>query len=176
MEPRAQSRWPQSQHLSDGGTTSGGGRSHRTARGLTVLEMIASMAVLGIMLSIAVPRARPGQFALLNAHTQLLADLRITRADALTKGDHFRLELTGSGSYQEIRLQLVGTDWVPFATVRDRTLPDGITLSSTGTDQFEFDTRGLLIDSAGATLLELQDQSGHTRRVMVWPSGQVASL
>jgi prepilin-type N-terminal cleavage/methylation domain-containing protein len=148
----------------------------RARSGLTVLELLVTTAVLGVALAIAAPGAGAKRFSLWNAQAQLLADLRHTRADALTRGDHFRLVVTGPSSYEAERLQLVGTDWVPVATVRSRTLPSGLTLASSGVAAFEFDTRGLLVDAAGTTTLTLQDEEGQTRRLAVWPSGQVTPL
>jgi prepilin-type N-terminal cleavage/methylation domain-containing protein len=148
----------------------------RTA-GFTVLELIVTMSVFSILLAVAMPRAQRSSITLWNANEQLLSDLRRTRADALTHGDHFILSVTGPYEYTERRMRLVGAEWLPVdPPVRTRTLPDGLTFSAGVGEKFEFNTRGLLVTPDQAGNLQLQDpQSGHMRGVVVWPSGQVVA-
>lgn len=144
-------------------------------RGFTVLELIVTVALMSIMTAIAMPRAPHSSLTLWGANEQLLADLRRSRADALTRGDHFVLEVTGASSYQERRMRLVGTEWLPQdPPVRLRNLPSGITFTAGVGMRFEFNTRGLLVIPDAAGSLQLHDtRSGHNRGVTVWPSGQV---
>jgi hypothetical protein len=139
---------------------------------------MVSMALLGILMAVAAPGMRTDAYALWTAQQQLLADLRMTRANALTKGDHFRLDVTGTNTYVEYRLELLGTDWVPDGEpILERSLPSGISFGAGVGSQFEFNTRGLLIDTDAATTLTLLEAStSHSRDVTVWPSGQVAAL
>jgi hypothetical protein len=124
------------------------------------------------------PHSPRGAFALWNANAQLLADIRRTRADALIRGDHFRLDVSGPSDYKEYRLRLVGNEWLPQnPPVRSGTLPPGITFTAGVGKQFEFNTRGLLVDPDAAGTVALHDSnSGHTRHMTVWPSGQVIGL
>lgn len=133
------------------------------------------MAMLSIMLAVAMPHAQRSSLTLWGANEQLLADLRRTRADALTRGDHFVLEVTGPDQYVERRMHLVGTEWLPVdPPVRTRTIPDGILFAAGVGERFEFNTRGLLVTPEDAGNLQLHDpHSGHYRSITVWPSGQV---
>jgi hypothetical protein len=151
---------------------------HKSDRGLTIMELVVALGLFSLLLGVATPRLRADAYALWTAQQQLLADLRVTRADALTKGDHFRLDVTGPNAYLEYRLQLVGEIWVPNGEPRlTRVLPSGVTFVSGVGSQFEFNTRGLLVDVDTATTLSLAEAStSHVRDVTVWPSGQVGAL
>lgn len=137
-----------------------------------------TVALIGVALGIAMPRAPRGAFAMWRAHAQLIADLRQTRADALTRGDHFLFEVTGANTYAEHRMTWNGTDWVKTVEpVRSRTLPDGVVFSAGEGATFEFNTRGLLVIPDAAESLRIQDtHTGLERQITVWPSGQVAPL
>jgi hypothetical protein len=136
------------------------------------------MGLIAVMLGVASPGMPRGAFALWDANQQLLADLRRTRTDALTKGDHFRLSVTSATEYAEHRMRLVGGVWVADAVaVRSRTLPSGVTFSAGVGTSFEFNTRGLLVTPEAAASLQLLDAHSYaTRQITVWPSGQVAPI
>ncbi len=150
-------------------------RPHVFERGLTVIELLVAVGVFGLLAAIAIPHVQPARYALWTAQEQLMADLRTTRMDALTKGDHFRFDVTGANTYAEYRMSLVGAAWVAAATpVRSRKLPSGVTFSGSPSNQFEFNTRGLMLNpGAAATLTMTDSHTGHSKGVTVWPSGQV---
>jgi len=156
--------------------TVGSLRCYKSVRAFTVIELLVTLSILAIAMGIAIPLLPNRPYALWAAQQQLLADLRLTRSDALTKGDHFRVRVTSTTEYAEYRMSLVGANWVENATpVRSRTLPSGVTLA-TGVvgNVFEFDTRGLMLNPGAATTLTLTDaHSGYAKGVTVWPSGQV---
>jgi prepilin-type N-terminal cleavage/methylation domain-containing protein len=152
-------------------------KRHGRVRGFTLLELLVTMSLIGIVMGIALPQFPRNAYALWTAQQQLLADLRVARADALTKGDHFRFDITGASTYLEYRMRLVGGVWVINGPpVRSRTLPPGVTFTSGVGSHFEFNTRGLMLNPGAATTLRLTDVSSHTRQVTVWPSGQVMPL
>ena len=161
--------------VSDGGASAAPTGGRIRTRGFTVLELMVTMSLLGIMLAVAMPRSPHSSLTLWQANEQLLSDLRRTRADALTRGDHFVLEVVGATSYRERRMKLVGAAWLPQdPPVRLRNLPSGITIAAGAGQSFEFNTRGLLVIPTAAGSMQLHDvHSGHTRTVTVWPSGQV---
>jgi prepilin-type N-terminal cleavage/methylation domain-containing protein len=150
----------------------------RPRDGFSVIELLVTVGLVAIMLGIASPTMPRGAFALWGANQQLIADLRRTRTDALTKGDHFRLQVTSATEYVQHRLRLVGAVWVPdVAPVRSRRLPAGVTFAAGVGTSFEFNTRGLLVIPEAAASLQLRDaHSSATRQITVWPSGQVAPI
>lgn len=163
--------------MGDAGSSLRPRRAYTNERGLTLMELIASMAIFGIVLGIAIPQMPPSAFALWGAQTQLLADLRKARADALTKGDHFRLQVDDATHYREVRMTLVGTIWTPSgAPIVSRALPTGVTFTAGVGANFEFNTRGLMVNPSAAQTLNLADTHGHYHDITVWPSGQVAPL
>jgi prepilin-type N-terminal cleavage/methylation domain-containing protein len=161
--------------MRDTNVTAPSKKRFENVRGFTLLELLVTMALLTITIGIAMPGSSRRGLALWNANEQLLSDLRRTRADALIRGDHFRLSILSASTYEERRLKLVGTEWLPEgAPIRSRTLPDGITFSAGVGKHLEFNTRGLLVDPDSAGTLVLGDSgTGKSRETTVWPSGQV---
>jgi prepilin-type N-terminal cleavage/methylation domain-containing protein len=150
---------------------------HRRERGFTLIELLATFGLIAVVFAIAIPRMPRGAYTLWTAQTQLLGDMREARASALTKGDHFRIDITGTTTYTLSRMQLdAGGNWIPRTPVlKNVTLPPGIIFSSGTGLFFEFNTRGLMINPSWAATLFLYDNNhGLTRVVTVWPSGQVA--
>ncbi len=148
----------------------------KSERGLTVIELLVALAIFGVLAGIALPQFRPGAFNLQTAQNQLLADMRRTRDDALTRGDHYRLDILSTTSYAEYHLTVAGGVWsVAGGALFTRNLPNGITLPAAAVGRrFEFNTRGLMLNPGAATTLTLTDSpNSHTRSVTVWPSGQV---
>src|SRR5581483_2308366 len=155
----------------------GGGRRYRSERGFSLIELVMTFAVITVVLAIALPRMPRQAFVLWGVQEQLLGDLRGARGDALTKGDHFRVDITGASTSTVSRMQLNGAGaWVPRTPpLKTRELPPGITFT-TGTGlSFEFNTRGLMVNPSWAATLFLYDATHNlTRVVTVWPSGQVS--
>lgn len=164
--------------VGDVAATEGSRKRHINDRGFTLVELLVTMSLMAIVLGIALPQFRARPYALWTAHEQLLADLRLARADALTKGDHFRFDITSGTTYREYRMQFVGGVWVVNGPpVRDRTLPAGVAFTTAIGNQFEFNTRGLMLNPGAATTITLTEAStNHTRLVTLWPSGQVMPL
>jgi prepilin-type N-terminal cleavage/methylation domain-containing protein len=153
--------------------TIGAHPAHHLVRGFTLIELLVTVGIMGLLMAIAMPRMQRNSYALWTAQQQLLADLRASRMDALTKGDHFRFDVTGTNTYVEYRMNLVGANWVVGTTVRSRQLPAGITFGGSG-NSFEFNTRGLMLNPGAAATLTMTDSStGHSKGITVWPSGQV---
>lgn len=149
----------------------------RSSAGFGILELLATIALLAVMARFGLPHIGGSDFALFQAHAQLVTDLREARAHALVTGDHFQLTMTSASTYVTRRMGLVDDEWTASATPTvDRTLPSGVRITRGAAAQFEFDTRGMLVDPAGTNLLEMHDaRTGATRQITVWPSGQVQS-
>jgi prepilin-type N-terminal cleavage/methylation domain-containing protein len=145
-------------------------------RGFTIIELLVVVAIIAIMAGTAYSRLPRNPYSVWIAQNQVLADIRHARDDALTKGDHFRVDITNSTSYVTYRLQLVGGVWVPNGpAIRSGTLQNGIVFTSGIGRQLEFTTRGLmLVPDAACTLTLYHAPSSTYRTITVWPSGQVA--
>jgi type II secretory pathway pseudopilin PulG len=163
----------------DGGNASRWSIRYGVAGGFTVIELVVTAGLLSVLLGIALINLPRTAYGLQDGNARLIADLRLSRNDALAKGDHFRLRVITKSTYSEYRMALQndGT-WAETGNpVRSRTLPTKIEFSGGVGSSFEFNTRGLLVTPDAAATLTLQDKtSNHTRQVTVWPSGQVAAL
>jgi len=133
---------------------------------------------MAIVFAVAMPHASNDRFALWQAQTQVISDLRRARTDALTKGDHFTFKVLSNTTYAAYRLTLAGGVWSQLsAAVRTGTLPSPVQFTTGVGSTFEFDTRGLMVLPSAALTVSLKDMhSNSTRAVTVWPSGQVAPL
>jgi len=145
-------------------------------RGFTVIELLVVVAMLAIMAGTAYSRLPLNPYTVWITQNQVLSDIRHARDDALTKGDHFRVDITDSTHYVTYRLQLVGAVWVPNGpAIRSATLQNGIVFTTGIGRQLEFTTRGLmLVPDAATTLTLYHSASSTTRTITIWPSGQVA--
>ena len=150
---------------------------HESERGFSLVELLATVALLTVVFAIAMPRTPRQAYALWGVQEQLLGDLRGARGNALTKGDHFRVDITSASAYTVSRMSLnANGTWSPISPpLKTRNLPSGVTFT-TGTGLFfEFNTRGLMVNPSWAATLFLYDSTHNlTRVVTVWPSGQVS--
>jgi prepilin-type N-terminal cleavage/methylation domain-containing protein len=151
-------------------------RSNRVHDGFTLVELCVAMGLFAVLVGTAMAAFPRTPYAVWTAQAELVAELRRTRNDALTKGDHFRMVLTGPTTWETHRLSLVGGAWVSGgAPIRQGTLPKGAAMTSGVGGQFEYTTRGLLVTpDAAATIVVEDEDNAHQRAVTVWPSGQVA--
>jgi prepilin-type N-terminal cleavage/methylation domain-containing protein len=149
----------------------------RRERGFSIIELLAAFAIFGVLVAVAAPSIQRRPYALWEARTMLLGDLRRTRSNALIKGDHFRLDVLTDHSYTVSRMQLgVGGVWTPIVPpIISRTLPPNVAFTSGVGNGFEFNTRGLMVNPSWAQTLNLYDADRDLNKwVTVYPSGQVA--
>jgi prepilin-type N-terminal cleavage/methylation domain-containing protein len=146
-------------------------------RGTSLLEVSVVVAILGVSTSIAVSRLNAGTRHIDSAHQELVANLRLCRAQAVAGGFHCQVSVTSSTGYRVERMlppEAPNGPWTADAsTSRPVVLPVGVTLSQ-ASGAFEFDTRGSLVSLAARTPVTLTD-AGYNRQkdVVLWPSGQV---
>ncbi len=156
-------------------------------RGMSMIELLVTMGLVSIMGVIAIPALNSGVLNLSVSQQNLVADIRMARANATTRGAHFKVSLF-SESYTIERLQDGDDDgvWEPDGAFSAQTveLPSGVTLSfpDNSETEVEFTTRGLLEDlpdgtPASIVTIEINDSiHGETKTVEVWPSGQVQEV
>ena len=160
----------------DAHVTRGWGRRSNRVQGFTLIELLVAMSVFLIIAGTALAAMPRKPYAVWSAQAELVAELRRARNDALTKGDHFRMVVTGLTTWETQRLTLVAGNWVVSgAPVRSGTLPSGVEVTNGVGSQFEFTTRGLMLLPGAATTIQVQSvDTYHHRGVTIWPSGQVA--
>jgi hypothetical protein len=148
----------------------------KRVRAFTLVELCVAMGLFAIMVGTAMAAFPRTPYAVWTAQAELVAELRRARNDALTKGDHFKVILTGPTTYATYRMSLVAGAWVQNPSpVRSGTLPLGAAMTSGVGGAFEYTTRGLMLAPGAATTIIIEDEdNAHQRRVTVWPSGQVA--
>jgi prepilin-type N-terminal cleavage/methylation domain-containing protein len=146
-------------------------------RGYSILELLVVSVIVSIAAAAAMPRREQGLFALHNAQSGLVADMRMTRSSAIAQGVHFRLAIADSRNYTIHRMLESGGGWVEDGDpVVERELPPTVSFSGGVGEGYEFNTRGFLVDPNFLQTLTLVDSAtGGYRTVDVWPSGQVIS-
>ena len=155
-------------------------------RGMSMVELLVTLGIIAVVGAMTLPRLNSGTFNAKVTAQNLLGDIRMARANATTRGAHFRVTLE-STSYTVERLQDDDGDgdWEPGVGLQKRTvdLPSGISLSiNNGDGIIEFTTRGLIATLADGTPPEIEDVTlndsvhGKTRHIQVWPSGQVQEV
>jgi hypothetical protein len=152
-------------------------RAYKRERGLSAIELVATMALMGVVAGVAMPSMTRQPYALWNAQTTLIGDLRQARSESITRGDHYRVDITGASTYTVSRMQLnADGTWTPRVPAwRSRTLPSNVQIVSGSGLGFEFNTRGLMVNPSWAATLVMYDyDKSLTRWVTIWPSGQVA--
>lgn len=155
-------------------------------RGMSLVELLVALGIVAIAGAMTLPRINSGTFNATVTAQNLLGDIRMARANATTRGAHFRVTLDSS-SYTVERLQDDDGDgeWLPDSNFPARTvdLPSGISLSiDNGDGIIEFTTRGLIATLTDGTPPEIEEVTlndsvhGKTRHIQVWPSGQVQEV
>jgi prepilin-type N-terminal cleavage/methylation domain-containing protein len=146
--------------------------------GYTLMEVLVVLAVMGILGRIAVPQLRAQRMQLGVAQRLVVAQLRLARTNAITKGVHFRIEFSQPAQLSVQRMQLVSGVWqVDTSSVQTITLPQvtQVSPSVVGT-RVEFNTRGFAVNLTQARQIDLTDTFGATKSLQAWPSGQVNDL
>lgn len=148
----------------------------RDRRGLTLLELLVALALLGVLLALAVPRVSaivPG--ALLDRAARSLAvDLRFARVKAIAENRRRRVIVELDQRIYRIEADAEGT-FVPVAA--PRTLPAGVAFDasassrvSDGRISIAFQPRGHTADNS---TIVLDAGTGVSRRVIVSTAGRV---
>jgi len=146
--------------------------------GYTLVEVMAVIALIAIIGGIALPGYRAERLQIGAAQRLVIAQLRLARTNAITRGVHFRLEFSQPTQLSLGRMQLVGGAWqVEPDKVQTITLPPVTRLSAAVVgSSVEFNTRGLAINLTEPRQIDLTDTFGVTKYLEAWPSGQINEL
>lgn len=154
--------------------------------GLTLLELLVSIAIIGTVGILAMPTLSNNSLDLSSAVQQFVGELRTARASATSRGAHFRVTLAAT-SYTLQRLQDTDANgvWEPDTKFPAGTidLPTDISLSVTSGDGIiEFTSRGLVVPRPDDGVAEIEritlsdTAHGRAEQIEVWPSGQVQEV
>jgi Tfp pilus assembly protein FimT len=143
-----------------------------------MIELLVVLTVAGILAAIAMPRFRVGRMQINVAQRLVIANLRIARANAITRGVHYRVEFISVSQLKLEAMKLVGGAWViDTSKVQTVPLPAPAQLASAavGTN-VEFNTRGFAVNLTQPQQINVTDTFGVTKSLQAWPSGQVNEL
>jgi Tfp pilus assembly protein FimT len=155
------------------------------AKGIAFIELMLVVGLIGLMASVSLPHIDPHKLDLAISVDGLSGNLKMARTWSIGRGVHFQVTLTAS-SYTVQRLSDPDADGIwtpdPGALVQDFILPDRISLSISGADTLEFNTRGLLVPEPGEPLAAIETitvtdtYDARTRQIVIWPSGQILDV
>jgi prepilin-type N-terminal cleavage/methylation domain-containing protein len=154
-------------------------------RGYSLIEVVVAMAIFGILARTAIPQFDARRMKINAAQQLIAANLRLARANAITKSLHCRLAFINADQFQ---LQPMvhwpdGTWHVDTPNVRTIPLPAythfaaGSQCTSPCTPvigaNIEFNSRGVPTNLATVKQVTLLDDFGRSKAIQAWPSGQV---
>ncbi len=147
----------------------------RGQAGYSLIELMVTVTMIGIVAGIAISHVRPSGYELDAAAARLVADVRLTRASATSRGVHYRLVVNDAATtaIERMREAAHGTWNRDASDVRTTSLPKTVRLATAPGTALEFDTRGRLVGQKQPVSLDLRASTGGARRLTVWPSGQV---
>lgn len=149
---------------------------HGNLRGLSLVELLVTLAVIGIALSIAALNLRPLGNDLQNATTEVASNLKQLRAKAMSTTSAYRLVYRSPTTLEaqwakscsattwttEARLNVELREDIRFTTPAQSTTP--------GTSLVCFNSRG---QSTQSLSLTLKDEKSRSRQVQVFLGGGV---
>lgn len=158
---------------------------HRSQRGMSLVELLVMLGIVSVLIAVAMPRLNKSNLNLPLVEQSLVADIRMARANAVSRGAHYKVSVSAS-TYSVQRLQDDDGDgaWEPDGGFPAYTvgLPEGITITEGVGSEIEFTTRGLLTsnpDGTPASVISvtiLDSVHSRTKIVEIWPSGQVEEV
>lgn len=156
--------------------------------GYSLVEVIVAMAIFGIVARAAIPHLDARRVQVIAAQQVVAANLRLARANAITKSTHYRVDFT-TASQMNITpmVQNVDGTWGPDTSYSQPVaLPKNTHFAGDsqcvapctpviGTN-IEFNSRGVAVNLAAKAQITLVDDFGKSRALEAWPSGQVDEL
>lgn len=142
----------------------------RSLKGLTLLEMLVALALLGSVMALGLMGLGKlrGQLNLESAAEMLAQDLQSCRARGLSTGNPWRLRVSGSNAY--VLEEQVSGSWVVRQT---RALTGAVRLSNVAVgNTVSFDTRSYMTLDPGTLEVRVTD-GARTLRVLPSMAGAV---
>jgi prepilin-type N-terminal cleavage/methylation domain-containing protein len=157
----------------------------QSQRGMSLVEMLVVLGIVAVLIAVIIPRLNKSNLNLPVVEQTLVADIRMARANAASRGAHYKVSVSAS-TYSVQRLQDDDEDgvWEPDGGFPTYTvnLPEGIAISEGAGSEIEFTTRGLLTSNPDGTpaavisVTILDSIHSRTKTVEIWPSGQVEEV
>jgi prepilin-type N-terminal cleavage/methylation domain-containing protein len=147
-------------------------RSVRSTAGVTLIEVMIVVAIIGLLSAMAFPRFTNWASALRakGAANQTAADISYTRMAAVREGRTAALTVNGN----TYTITVENTDGTTFKTLRTVRIQDsypGTTIGTTGGTRIAFDSRGMRKDGSSSTVTLTRD--GRSQRLQVSIIGRV---
>jgi prepilin-type N-terminal cleavage/methylation domain-containing protein len=148
----------------------------RSNGGFSLVEILVAMAILGVLMATALPHLDTRRENVNTATKTIVANIRLARAKAMSTGVHYCMHRNSNTQYYVRR-------WSDNKNVVDTNLPAKVSWSIQNYPDLPhvmFNTRGMAIDNSAQKRvltnpvnISVTDTFGITRKVVVWPSGQV---
>jgi prepilin-type N-terminal cleavage/methylation domain-containing protein len=151
--------------------------TRQASRGFSLMELLVAMALFAVMAGTTWSALPRNPYGVWGAQTQIISEIRRVRNESLTRGEHFMLRIVDANSWESYRMeQDADGDWlIDGSAIRSGDLPEGTSFTTGIGSEFEFTTRGLMVTpDAAITILMTHSESGITKGITVWPSGQVS--
>ena len=150
--------------------------------GKSLIDVLATLSIIAVLTAITLPLWNPNRLNILTARRIVVANLRLARANAITKSLHYRVSFTSdmlhvtlSGMYENPVGS--GTWAVDSTKVQTTTLPRSTQVSSSSVGiTVEFNTHGMVANTTALTQLSVTDSFGNTKSLQLWPSGQIHEI
>jgi prepilin-type N-terminal cleavage/methylation domain-containing protein len=156
----------------------------RNRAGWTAIELMVAVGILGIFMTLAAvsqTRLLP-HYRLAAATRQVVTDLRLLRAKAISQNDRFKMIFAaGQDAYRAERWNPTLSAWEPYALYRRGaatavgpqpvSLPSGI--ATVAAIELTFHPRGTIDVTAGASPIVLSAPGPRTRSVAVAVAGLI---
>jgi Tfp pilus assembly protein FimT len=143
-------------------------------RGYSLVEMLTTIVFLSTVAAVGLPHIDTRRQDINSVMSEVIGDLRFTRARSITSGTHYALEPM-PGGYQIQRLVQEEGEWVEDSVAKTVTLPEHISIDwNDEGDGIEFNTRGFVISADSSFQVTVSDTlHGAAHVISVWPSGQI---
>lgn len=151
----------------------------RSAKGITILELVVAVAILGVLLGIGFVLLPRDRFAVNQAAEGLRADVELARFQAIRSGGFVRLAIEpGDDAYRLVEVEWDGSAWGELAVLKEvplsgpRTPPVEIGAASSFNDLY-FDPRGNGIGQGAQSIVLESATSDYARTVSISQQGRV---